>query len=109
MTGTSSAAAVSGLSDFAAGLAGGAFADAAFPPLMARKTGLPDAAVLLTALADLSALGIFRPSNFKISPPPAYNVPVSRDTIRRNGFHLLAHAVGLCGRIVLRRQPYVTK
>lgn len=64
MTGTSSAIAVGGLLDidFTAGLAGDIFADAAFPPLIARKTGLPDAAALLTALADLSALGISRPS-----------------------------------------------
>src|SRR5262249_22623477 len=95
----SSTIAVTGLSVsggfVGSGLPGGILAAPALPPLMVRKRGLFGfaAAALLVALADLSARGIFPvPVIFQANPPPAYNVPRDRDTIRGQAFHLLVHA-----------------
>src|SRR5262245_49720991 len=111
MTGTSSATALGGLRgvDFAAGLAGSAFADPASPALMALTTGLSDAAALLVALANLSALGISGPSNSRLS----YRQPTMfrSAAIRSVGTEFIFWLMQLVGAttLFLARRLHVTK
>ena len=95
MTGTSSGTAAGG--GFIAGFAGLGLGGVAFPPLMARSTGmfLPAFAstVFPPVFADLLVLGISTSLKFDPDPAQPYNVMRMRDMTRRAPFCLLFQAV----------------
>ncbi|MFY9686953.1 MAG: hypothetical protein WAJ88_14230 [Pseudolabrys sp.] len=95
ITGTSSATATA--VGFTAGFAGLGLDGAAFPPLMARSTGMSLLAfasiIFPPAFADLLVLGISTSLQFDPDPAQAYNVMRMRDIIRRAPFRLSFQSV----------------